>query len=126
MMNANIDRFWIRERLEGAPRGTRNNLAQHLGIDPNKLTKILNGTREVQQDEVPKLLSFFNARIITDNDLLEGLEPIEADLLKALRAVPAERRSDAARAALATVRLAAPDTSAEPQEDGASDPPTIP
>ncbi|RMC37517.1 XRE family transcriptional regulator [Paracoccus alkanivorans] len=72
----NIDRHWIKVRLARMGRGAQARLADHLGIDPNKMSKIMSGTREIQQDEIPKVLSFFNARIVTHDNLDQDLETL--------------------------------------------------
>tara|TARA_R110000868_G_scaffold369682_3_gene633090 strand:+ start:18362 stop:18691 length:330 start_codon:yes stop_codon:yes gene_type:complete len=60
-----IDGAWIRKRLTGA-RGEQARLAEHLGISTDKLSKTLRGNRNVQAEEVPLLLDFFNERIVSD------------------------------------------------------------
>ncbi|MDP0929030.1 helix-turn-helix transcriptional regulator [Paracoccus onubensis] len=71
-----IDRNWIKARLIKMGRGSQARLAEHLGISTNKMSKIMSGTREIQQDEIPKVLSFFNARIVTADDYDQSLEEI--------------------------------------------------
>ena len=56
-----IDGKWIKARLTGR-RGEITELANALGISSDKLTKSISGIRNVQPDEVPKLLAFFNDR----------------------------------------------------------------
>ncbi|AZV00177.1 CI-like repressor [Paracoccus phage vB_PbeS_Pben1] len=87
-----IDRHWIRARLAGMPRGTQKRLADHLGIASNMMSKIMSGKRLLQQDEVPKVLSFFNARIIADEGiardrevLLRGVDQLNSDGLRLLQ-----------------------------------------
>lgn len=53
-----IDRFWIIARLTKT-RGEKTRLAKALGIGPDMVTKILSGDRKLQQDEIPKVVSFF-------------------------------------------------------------------
>jgi phage repressor protein C with HTH and peptisase S24 domain len=53
-----IDGEWIRKRLP-EKRGEKVRLARHMGIEPEKLTRILNGERQVQASEIPKVLDFF-------------------------------------------------------------------
>ncbi|QOL80558.1 helix-turn-helix domain-containing protein [Pseudooceanicola spongiae] len=60
-----IDGAWIRKRLTGT-RGEQARLAEHLGISTDKLSKTLRGNRNVQAEEVPLLLDFFNERIVSD------------------------------------------------------------
>lgn len=71
-----IDRHWIKARLANMERGSQARLAEHLGISPNKMSKVMSGTRDIQQDEIPKVLSFFNARIVTDDQLDRSLEEL--------------------------------------------------
>lgn len=71
-----IDRIWIKTRLAQMERGSQARLAEHLGIANNMMSKIMSGTRALKQDEIPKVLSFFNARIVTDDDVDENIETI--------------------------------------------------
>lgn len=71
-----IDRHWIKARLSGTPRGTQTRLAEHLGIESNVMSKIMTGVRDLQQDEIPKVLTFFNARIITEDQLTKDRETV--------------------------------------------------
>lgn len=87
-----IDRHWIKARLAGTPRGTQARLAEHLGITSDMMSKIMIGVRELQQDEIPKALSFFNARIVVDDalardreTLLRGAEHLNEDGLRLLQ-----------------------------------------
>lgn len=57
-------------------RGAQARLAEHLGIANNMMSKIMSGTRALKQDEIPKVLSFFNARIVTDDDVDENVAAI--------------------------------------------------
>jgi transcriptional regulator with XRE-family HTH domain len=88
-----IDRDWIRKRLQEMPRGSQKRLAEHLGIPDNMMSKIMSGVRSLQQDEIPKVLSFFNARIVIDRDpspdqqyLLEEAQKLNDDGLRLLKA----------------------------------------
>ena len=66
-ISANVGRMdvingdWISARLPDKrdSRGERARLARHMDWDSAKLSKVLNGTRKVQAEEIPKLLSFF-------------------------------------------------------------------
>lgn len=71
-----IDRTWIKMRLAQMERGSQARLAEHLGIANNMMSKIMSGTRALKQDEIPKVLSFFNARIVTDDDIDQNVEDI--------------------------------------------------
>lgn len=53
-----IDGKWIEARLSGK-RGEQARLAEHMGISPHQMTKILRGIRRVQPEEIPRVLSFF-------------------------------------------------------------------
>lgn len=53
-----IDADWIKSKLSGR-HGEQARLAEHMGIDQDKLSKILKGVRRVQSAEVPKVISFF-------------------------------------------------------------------
>ena len=57
-----IDGNWIRDRLKGE-RGEVARLADALGMDKNKLAKVMSGTRALTADETVSVLTFF--RIIT-------------------------------------------------------------
>lgn len=87
-----IDRHWIRIRLDRMPRGSQARLAEHLGIPSNTMSKIMSGIRDIQQDEIPKVLSFFNARIVTSEQhdqnvslLLRGAARLNDDGLRLLK-----------------------------------------
>ena len=86
-----IDRHWIKARLEPLGRGSQARLAAHMGIKPDQLSKIMRGDRDVQQDEMPRVLSFFNARIVTDEsesdrqEILKGAENLNSDGLRLLQ-----------------------------------------
>lgn len=54
-----VDADWLRARLTGE-RGEKKRLAEYLGIAPNKITKILNGERQIRGDEVLPLMEYFN------------------------------------------------------------------
>lgn len=108
-----IDRHWIKARLASMPRGTQTRLAEHLGIASNMMSKIMSGERRLQQDEIPKLLSFFNARIVTDDAyqrdreaLLRGVGRLNKDGLRLLQKQVNEM--------LETPALLRPDESSEP------------
>jgi phage repressor protein C with HTH and peptisase S24 domain len=53
-----VDADWIKARLTGR-HGEQAELAEVIGITPDKLTKILSGTRRVQASEVPRVIAFF-------------------------------------------------------------------
>ncbi len=87
-----IDRHWIKKRLQDMPRGTQSRLAERMGVAPNVMSKVMNGTRELQQDEIPKVLAFFNAKIVEDQVssddlqfLLQGAAQLNRDGLRLLR-----------------------------------------
>lgn len=53
-----VDAEWLKERLTGE-HGEQTRLAEAMGIDGDKLSKILKGKRRVQAKEVPGALAFF-------------------------------------------------------------------
>ncbi|WP_407496812.1 helix-turn-helix domain-containing protein [Pseudooceanicola sp. MF1-13] len=53
-----IDGNWILRRLTDA-RGEKARIARAMGIDQQKLSKILTGKRQVQPNEMPGLLEYF-------------------------------------------------------------------
>lgn len=55
-----VDAEWIKKRL-GDDRGRKAELARAMGIEADKLSKILGGTRNIKAEEVPKILKFFGA-----------------------------------------------------------------
>ncbi|MFN4201861.1 MAG: helix-turn-helix transcriptional regulator [Tabrizicola sp.] len=56
-----VNAEWIKARLTGR-RGEQAELADFVGITPDKLTKILAGARRVQASEVPRVVAFFQRR----------------------------------------------------------------
>jgi phage repressor protein C with HTH and peptisase S24 domain len=53
-----VDADWIKARLTGR-HGEQAELAEFIGITPDKLAKILAGRRRVQASEVPRVVAFF-------------------------------------------------------------------
>lgn len=53
-----IDAEWISERMPRR-RGAKSALAAAMGVRPEIVTRILNGSRKVQPDEIPAILDFF-------------------------------------------------------------------
>jgi len=53
-----VDANWIRARLTGE-HGEQQRLAEAMGINGDKLSKILKGKRRVQASEVPGAIAFF-------------------------------------------------------------------
>lgn len=74
-----IDGKWIASRLTGAY-GEKARLAEAIGIEPFKLSRILKGEREVQASEIPAILRFFEIEIrITGAGFAEpGVEPFQS------------------------------------------------
>lgn len=70
-----INADWIRRHLSGH-HGEKAELAAHLGITPDKLTKVLAGQRKVQASEVPRILDFFRR---TPTVLARPDDPTDAD-----------------------------------------------
>lgn len=52
---------WLKERLVGAPHGTKGRLAEHMGLDGSKLSKTLKGERELSARELERAVDFFGA-----------------------------------------------------------------
>ncbi|MEL6467078.1 MAG: helix-turn-helix transcriptional regulator [Pseudomonadota bacterium] len=73
-----IDADWLNQRLTGR-RGEQAELAQAMGINDDKMSKILKGKRRVQPEEIPKVLAFFG---VTD----ENVDPELAAVWKELHA----------------------------------------
>lgn len=87
---------WLKERL-GNDRGKRAQLAKALGISPDKVSKMLSGSRKPQAEEIPIIHAFFGAsHPEVDPELAEvwsELEPSERlFLLNAAKAQLAARR----------------------------------
>ena len=55
----NIDNNWIKEKIDGR-RGLQARLAEFVGIDANKMAKIMTGQRQIQGNEVLKIVEFFD------------------------------------------------------------------
>lgn len=53
-----IDGEWIKARMTG-DRGEQARLAAAMGIDNDKISKVLKGLRRVQPNEIPLVLAFF-------------------------------------------------------------------
>lgn len=53
-----VDAEWIKAKLSGR-HGEQARLAERMGIDQDKLSKILKGVRRVQAAEVPRVVAFF-------------------------------------------------------------------
>ncbi|WP_146111668.1 helix-turn-helix domain-containing protein [Defluviimonas denitrificans] len=95
-----VDGNWISARLTGA-RGEKKRLADHIGIRPDQLTKIITGERQVQPAEHPRILEFFGEGAIVPTELrdlievAQQLEPKERDfLLTSARALLAQRQAE--------------------------------
>lgn len=54
-----IDGEWIKARMTG-DRGEQARLAAAMGIDNDKISKVLKGLRRVQPNEIPLVLAFFD------------------------------------------------------------------
>ena len=53
-----IDRDWIIKRMSGK-RGEQARLAEHMGVKPDIIAKILSGKRRVQPEEMRRIHAFF-------------------------------------------------------------------
>lgn len=62
-----IDAEWIKDRLTGK-RGEMAALARAMGIDSDKMSKVMRGERRVQPEEIPGALEFFNETLIGEHD----------------------------------------------------------
>lgn len=79
-----IDAKWIKERLTGE-RGEKAALARALNIEPEKVSRILSGDRQIKAGEVPLIRQFFASAGLSPNDqlrlLVDQLTPEEARTL---------------------------------------------
>lgn len=92
---------WLADHL-GDDRGKRAALAEALGVTPDKVSKMLAGTRKPQAEEIPTILAFFGeADPSADPELAaiwRELEPSErVFLLNAAKAQIAARRQSPVR-----------------------------
>lgn len=78
-----IDAAWIKERL-GTDRGRQTRLAEAIGLESDKLAKVMSGTRKLKPHEIPLVLKFFELD-------LEIVTAKEKALLKLFRAATDER-----------------------------------
>lgn len=78
-----IDGNWILARLDNK-RGEKARLARALGIDQSMMSRILNGEREIQQDELPKVLTFFGVQLVSDGVVLTGEDRLFWDQFQAM------------------------------------------
>lgn len=90
-----IDAKWLQKRL-GNDRGKRAQLAERLGVSPDKVSKMLSGTRKPQSQEIPTILAFFGeGEPNSDPEILalwKELQPSEREfLLNAAKAQIASR-----------------------------------
>ncbi|MEM7191299.1 MAG: S24 family peptidase [Pseudomonadota bacterium] len=53
-----ITKEWLREKVS-QKRGLQAELARHLGIAPEKISKVLSGDRRLTAEELPRVLEFF-------------------------------------------------------------------
>ncbi len=97
-----IDSDWIRSRLSGR-RGEQAELAIAMGIDNDKMSKILAGKRNVKASEIPAILAFFG-------EAAPDVDPEMAAVWKKLR--PEERvfLLNAAKAQLEARRKTPPES----------------
>ncbi|HGG04772.1 MAG TPA: XRE family transcriptional regulator [Aliiroseovarius sp.] len=58
----NFNRFWIKEHLTGK-RGEQAALARAMGINADKMSKIMRGERQIKADELPGMLKFFGVSL---------------------------------------------------------------
>lgn len=67
-----IDGEWIKARL-GTGRGSKADLARAMGVRPDVVSKILNGTRRVQPREIPKVVAYFRDAHPEEDELTRQL-----------------------------------------------------
>jgi len=76
-----IDANWIRARLTGR-HGELKALADAVGLEPDKITKILKGARAVKAQEAPRIAAFFHPEMPGFSDgepaFLHQAQPINA------------------------------------------------
>ena len=72
---------WLRERL-GNDRGKRAKLAKELGVSPDKVSKMLAGSRKPQADEIPVIYAFFG---VTDLQVDPELAEVWSELKESER-----------------------------------------
>lgn len=80
-----VDADWIRSRLTGQ-HGEQERLAEAMGINGDKLSKILAGKRRVQAAEVPGAIAFFST------DYSEPDDPIWQELRSLWRKLSPDER----------------------------------
>ena len=85
---------WLRQQLSDDP-DAKKALAAHLGIEPNKVYKMLSGARRPQGDEVVRILEFLRAR--NGHGFAEGRQPT-MDMSALLGDPPKNEATDAAGA----------------------------
>lgn len=61
-----IDGKWIAARL-GKSRGAKAALADAMGVGQDVVSKILNGKRRVQPEEIPRVLAYFDEPATEDD-----------------------------------------------------------
>ncbi|MBL3566441.1 helix-turn-helix transcriptional regulator [Rhodovulum sulfidophilum] len=91
---------WIRSQLNQRPRGAQAELARFVGIEPDQLSKSLNGHRQFKPREIERVAEFFGERPYLDSsqaqliDLWQQLTEAERQfLLNAARAQIASRQA---------------------------------
>lgn len=96
-----INAEWLRRKL-GDDRGLKAELARETGIDPDKISKILSGTRKVQASEAPKIYRHFNP-IEQPETAIEPLSPDQIEMLDLLSRATDEERMFLLKTARANV-----------------------
>lgn len=81
-----IDGKWISDRLTGAW-GEQARLAEAMGIDGDKVSKILKGKRNVQPAEVPRVVAFFKAEAAAASEMV-SLSTLRDVALTAFKVTP--------------------------------------
>jgi phage repressor protein C with HTH and peptisase S24 domain len=60
--NRNMGQAWIGERLKELPSKNKSGLAAFLGLDPSRITEILQGRRRIQVAELPKIAAYLEMK----------------------------------------------------------------
>ena len=68
-----IDGKWLADKLAGQ-RGAKADLARHLGIEPDKISKIVSGVRRLTAEEMVKVAEFFREGSGPDPDSMLGAD----------------------------------------------------
>lgn len=84
-MTDEINGDWLKAKI-GSRRGVRLKLAKYIGIEPEKVSKITSGHRQIQGDEVLKIKEFFDRKLDSDGDGMNERQETYMD--RALKKLP--------------------------------------